>query len=54
MDTLASRFKRGNNAEGIIGSGLGLTIAQDVAVAHGGTLTLTNRVEGGACVSLQL
>jgi len=53
IDTLASRFKRGNNAEGIIGSGLGLTIAQDVAVAHGGTLTLSNRMEGGACVSLQ-
>ena len=52
MDNLATRFARGKNSEGIIGSGLGLTIARDVAVAHGGSLTLSNRVEGGACVTL--
>lgn len=48
---LAQRFSRGLNAEGTIGSGLGLTIAQDVAQAHGGNLRLSNRKEGGACVS---
>lgn len=50
IDDLALRFSRGHNAEGTIGSGLGLTIAQDVAVAHGGSLTLSNLQEGGACV----
>ncbi|MGH1423314.1 MAG: sensor histidine kinase N-terminal domain-containing protein [Pseudooceanicola sp.] len=51
---LAIRFKRGKNSDGIIGSGLGLTIAKDVATAHGGDLTLSNRTEGGACVTLSL
>ena len=51
---LTTRFQRGKNAEGTIGSGLGLTIAKDVAQAHGGTLTLANRPEGGACVTLSL
>ncbi|MEP2718058.1 sensor histidine kinase N-terminal domain-containing protein [Pseudophaeobacter sp.] len=51
---LALRFSRGNNATGTIGSGLGLTIAQDVALAHGGAMTLTNREKGGACVIFSL
>lgn len=54
IETLTGRFKRGENAVGSIGSGLGLTIAQDVAMAHGGWLELTNRPEGGACVTLSL
>lgn len=54
LDLLATRFKRGRNAEGTIGSGLGLTIARDVALAHGGDLSLSNQPEGGACVTLSL
>lgn len=54
LDLLAARFKRGSNAEGTIGSGLGLTIALDVAHAHGGDLQLSNRSEGGACAILSL
>ena len=54
IETLATRFKRGANAEGTIGSGLGLTIASDVAVAHGGELVLENGKEGGACALLLL
>lgn len=54
VDTLATRFKRGQNATGTIGSGLGLTIAKDVAEAHGGELRLFNRTEGGACAVLSL
>lgn len=54
VDSLVMRFKRGENAIGTIGSGLGLTIAMDVAEAHGGTLQLSNRPEGGACVLLLL
>ena len=52
--SLTARFQRGGNARDTIGSGLGLTIAQDVALAHGGELTLANQPEGGACVTLSL
>ena len=54
LDTLTTRFKRGKNAEGTTGSGLGLTIAMDVAKAHGGNLKLSNQPEDGACVTLSL
>ncbi|MDG2298396.1 MAG: sensor histidine kinase [Planktomarina sp.] len=50
INSLQDRFARGSNSGGIIGSGLGLTIAQEVAEAHGGGLTLTNHSGGGACV----
>ena len=54
IETLTSRFQRGANAADTIGSGLGLTIAKDVATAHGGKIELENRQEGGACVMLLL
>jgi len=54
ITTLTRRFERGRNAAGTIGSGLGLTIAQDVAEAHGGSVALSNQPEGGACVTLSL
>jgi two-component system sensor histidine kinase TctE len=52
MDTLTDRFTRGRNASDTIGSGLGLTIARDVADAHGGKLVISNNATGGACVTL--
>lgn len=54
---LTKRFRRGTNTGGIVGSGLGLTIAAEVLAAHGGWLDLatsTNSERGGACVSLVL
>lgn len=51
---LTERFQRGASAAGIVGSGLGLTIAQDVLRVHGGELHLRSREEGGTCVSLVL
>ncbi len=54
MNALIARFSRGDNAKGIIGSGLGLTIANDVALVHGGKLTLSNHPGGGACVIFSL
>jgi two-component system sensor histidine kinase TctE len=52
---LTERFTRGANAGGTVGSGLGLTIAKEVAAAHGGALILANREEPpGACVTLSL
>lgn len=49
---LLARFSRGSNVEGIAGSGLGLTIVQDVTQAHGGQVRIANQKQGGACVSL--
>lgn len=49
---LLRRFSRGENVAGIVGSGLGLTIVQDVTEAHGGQVRIENQPGGGACVSL--
>jgi two-component system sensor histidine kinase TctE len=55
FELLTDRFVRGANAHDTIGSGLGLTIADDVANAHGGCLELKNNAEGvGACVIFYL
>lgn len=54
MNTLTERFTRGANVQNTVGSGLGLTIAQEVALAHGGTLELSNPQKGGACVTFIL
>ncbi|WP_299147208.1 sensor histidine kinase [uncultured Tateyamaria sp.] len=54
IDMLSQRFQRGNNVKDTVGSGLGLTIAQDVAEAHGGHLELKNLKGGGACAVLHL
>lgn len=52
---LTQRFARGSNSEGTVGSGLGLTIADEVARAHGGRLEIGPNSEGaGACVTLVL
>ena len=51
---LTNRFTRGENTKGIVGSGLGLTIAKDVVEAHGGNITISNIEEGGACVTFTL
>ncbi len=52
---LTARFSRGSNVDDVVGSGLGLTIADDVARAHGGALEITSNTEGpGACVTLVL
>lgn len=54
-DQLTKRFRRGENIKGIVGSGLGLTIASEVLVAHGGAIKLEQNSTGvGACVSLIL
>lgn len=53
IHTLSGRFVRGRDTSNTVGSGLGLTIVQAVTAAHSGTLTLSNRPEGGACATLQ-
>ena len=52
IDQLLRRFERGKNADGIVGSGLGLTIVDDIMRAHGGHIILTNNAGEGACVTL--
>ena len=55
LSRLVSRYKRGANVGDVVGSGLGLTIAADVAQVHGGRLSISSNKEGpGACVSLLL
>ena len=50
---LTERFVRGDNVADTVGSGLGLTIVEEVVRAHGGTLSFENNPDGvGACVSI--
>lgn len=52
---LTERFGRGDNVRDIIGSGLGLTIVEEVMRAHGGTLELSDNPEKrGTCASISL
>lgn len=51
---LSRRFARGDNAGDVVGSGLGLTIVAEVAVAHGGRFDLSERTGGGTCARLWL
>lgn len=54
-EKLTRRFSRGENVGDVVGSGLGLTIAEEVAQAHGGKLKIANNENGaGACVSFIL
>jgi signal transduction histidine kinase len=48
------RFTRADRARGRGGSGLGLSIVQVIARAHGGEARATNDPNGGARVSLEL
>jgi len=41
-------------ASGIQGCGLGLTLARQIARAHGGEVTYESRPEGGSCFTLKL
>ncbi len=55
LNSLTKRFSRGANVSDIVGSGLGLTIADVVARAHKGKIHIRSNMEGpGACVSLIL
>ncbi|SHH86791.1 sensor histidine kinase [Marivita hallyeonensis] len=55
VQELTERFRRGSTAKGIVGSGLGLTIVEDVLSAHGGRVELASRQGGrGACITLVL
>jgi two-component system OmpR family sensor kinase len=48
------RFFRGRNARGHPGKGLGLSLSREIVQLHGGWLTVTNRIGGGAEFSVYL
>ena len=51
---LSGRFSRGGNVSDIVGSGLGLTIVEDVARTHNGRFILETNGDKGTCASLIL
>ncbi len=51
---LTARFQRGGNVGDVVGTGLGLTIVQEVARAQNGSFTLSDRTGGGTCAELSL
>ncbi len=56
VSTLGEPFQRGSERirTDHAGVGLGLAIVKSIARAHDGTLTLTPRIAGGLCVTVQL
>jgi signal transduction histidine kinase len=47
-------FYRGRGSDRVRGSGLGLTIVKQIAVAHGGSVAAERRRDGGAIFTLRL
>ena len=56
VSTIVEPFQRGTGRirDGHAGVGLGLAIVKSITQAHGGTLTLTPRADGGLCVTVRL
>jgi two-component system sensor histidine kinase ChvG len=56
LETIFDRFYSERPSDEAFGthSGLGLSIARQIAEAHGGSLTASNRKNGGACFTLSL
>jgi signal transduction histidine kinase len=51
---VVERFYRGARARNIPGTGMGLTIVQHIAQAHGGTLSIDSSPESGTAFTLSL
>lgn len=51
LENIFERFVKGGDSAG---TGLGLSISRDLVEAHGGTMTATNRPDGGALFVLHL
>jgi two-component system sensor histidine kinase MprB len=53
-DRIFERFHRADTARTLPGSGLGLSIVAEVAIAHGGQVFAEDRDGGGAVIGLRL
>jgi signal transduction histidine kinase len=54
LDMIFDRFYRTTNASTTAGTGLGLWIAQKIAKAHGGLITVTSELDVGTTFDIQL
>jgi signal transduction histidine kinase len=54
LGAVFERFHRVDPARGPGGSGLGLSIAREIAAAHGGSIVAANRPAGGATLTVRL
>ncbi len=52
VDRVFDRFYRADPARSPAGAGLGLAIAREIAEVHGGTVTASNQIDGGARVDV--
>jgi len=54
LDRIFERFERAASARNYPGMGLGLYVAREIVVAHGGTIRARNREGGGAAIEFRL
>ncbi|MBV5260099.1 HAMP domain-containing histidine kinase [Synechococcus moorigangaii CMS01] len=54
QERVFERFARGRQVRGIEGSGLGLAIVKQVAIAHGGTITVESELNKGSTFTLTI
>ncbi|MEN9644229.1 MAG: hypothetical protein RL238_898 [Actinomycetota bacterium] len=54
QERVFERFWRGTNGASAGGSGIGLAVVRELVHAHRGTVTVTNREQGGACFVVEL
>ncbi len=54
LESIFSRFRRGSNAAGLPGSGVGLWSVRRIIELHGGTLAVTSRPGGGSTFTIRL
>jgi signal transduction histidine kinase len=54
LPLVAKRFYRSRNTADVPGSGLGLAIVDELARAHGGTMTITSQLGEGTNVTIQM
>ena len=54
LESIFSRFRRGSNAAGLPGSGVGLWSVRRIIELHGGTLAVTSRLGEGSTFTIRL
>jgi signal transduction histidine kinase len=52
--TIFDRFRRGSNVKGIPGTGIGLTLAKEIAEAHGGSVFVESAPGKGSTFTVRL